>query len=100
MAASAFILMTAFYCSKTPIPGPGPSALWTCNAVRLRAKRNRCVCIPSPAVPPFAPDLLHCLAGGAEDRATQGCDPSADSAAGANALNPRGLGTESPVPRG
>ena len=33
-------------------------------------------------------------------RPTQGCDPSADSVAGANALNPRGLGTESPVAQG
>src|SRR5579862_6373936 len=98
--ASAYILTTVCCSNKPPTPGPGPFAPSTCSAALLHAKRSPCAFTPSLAGPRFALDSLHCLAGGAEDRATQGCDPSADSAPRAKALNPRGLGTESPVTQG
>src|SRR5260370_26277862 len=82
MDASASISKTACCWSKPPIRGPDPSAPWTCNVAALRAKRNRCACTLSRAVTPCVPNPLHCPAGEAEDRATQGCDPSADSVAG------------------
>jgi len=62
---------------------------------------------------PSAPNSVYTDLTWAEDRATQGCDPSADPAAGMagrrqppqkrtailaeNAVNPRGLGTASPT---
>jgi hypothetical protein len=112
---SAFICRTDYCWNRPPIPGPA-----RCAALDMRAARH-----PQERASPHLQlcrrtcpsDLIGYISDGAEDRATQGCDLSADSVAGmavgalqrsphlsrnpgTKAINPRGLGTESPLAGG